>query len=428
MGKGRFPRSKNDNRSKRQAPMHFEMLEQYNLQDMAFICAQCSFCQVGHGACPTYKVKRRDSYSGKGKMIIARALLQGRLSPSEALEGLRDAVFGCTLCGGCEEVCQVDIPFVQIYQLLRGEFLKLNLWPEQLKMMKKTLIKTRNVQGQPNIDRVEGWSYWHPDEDALLEKVGQPAETGFFVGCGSSFRGIAIQATIATTLILDDAGIEYTLLGEDEWCCGAPLIMTGDFEGAKEFALHNIEEFRKLGVKRIVTNCPGCYKMWHHEYHQLLGIDHEFEIVYGPVLYAKLVEEGKLEGKIKDLPVSVTFHDPCDAGRNSGIYEEPRVVLKNIPGLRFEELPHNRENSYCCGSGGVLRAQDEEFCLKINELKVRDIEQTDADWVISACPSCVDFINTGLPEAGSEKKSKDLAVLLAEALGHTWDGLDDVYG
>ncbi|MHA1734783.1 MAG: heterodisulfide reductase-related iron-sulfur binding cluster, partial [Candidatus Thorarchaeota archaeon] len=82
---------------------------------------------------------------------------------------------------------------------------------------------------------------------------------------------------------------------------------------------------------------------------------------------------------------------------------------------------------YCCGSGGVLRAVDEGFSMKINGLKVKDIEQTSADWVISACPSCVDFINAGLPEAGLEKRSKDLAVILAEAMGLTWDGLDEAY-
>ncbi|MCF2138376.1 MAG: (Fe-S)-binding protein [Candidatus Thorarchaeota archaeon] len=408
--------------------MRFQMLEEFGLQDMPFICAQCSFCQVGHGACPTYKVMRRDSYSGKGKMIIARALLQGRISTDDALEGLRDAVFGCTLCGACEEVCQVDIPFVKLYEILRGEFLKRDLWPEQLKMMRNVLLKSKNIQGQPQMDRVEGWSYWHPDEDALLDKVGREAETAFFVGCASSYRGIAIQATIATTLIMDKIGEDYTLLGEEEWCCGAPLIMTGDFEKAREFALHNIEEYKKLGVKRIITNCPGCFKIWDHEYHEMLGIDHDFEILYGPVYFAKMIEEGRMKDHIKELDIKVTFHDGCDAGRNSGIYDEPRVVLENIPGLHFEELPHNRENSYCCGSGGVLRAQDEDFCLKINELKVRDIEQTDADWVISACPSCVDFINEGLPEAGSQKRSKDLAVILAEAMGFTWDGLDEVYG
>ncbi|MGQ4871798.1 MAG: (Fe-S)-binding protein [Candidatus Thorarchaeota archaeon] len=407
--------------------MQFHMLQQFNLQDMPFICAQCSFCQVGHGACPTYKVTRRDSYSGKGKMLIARALIQGRLSEKDALEGLRDAVFGCTLCGACEEVCQVDIPFVKIYQLLRGEFLKRDMWPEQLKLMRNTVLKTRNIQGQPQMDRVEGWSYWHPDEDALLEHVGRNAETGFFVGCASSYRGVPIQATIATTLIMDKVGEDYTLLGEEEWCCGAPLIMTGDLDTAREFALHNIEKFHELGVKRIVTNCPGCYKMWAHEYHELLGIDHDFEVIYGPAYFAKLLEEGKLQEHIKGLDISVTFHDGCDAGRNSGIYEEPRIVLRNIPGLKFEELPHNRENCYCCGSGGVLRAVDEGFSMKINELKVKDIEQTSADWVISACPSCVDFINAGLPEAGSEKRSKDLAVILAEAMGLTWDGLDEAY-
>ena len=239
--------------------MNFPTLEKYGLTDMAFTCAQCSFCQTGHGACPTHKVKHREVYSGRGKMLLTRSLLQGRIKPSKGLEALRDGVFGCTLCGGCEEVCQVDIPFVEVYQCLRADFLKMGLAPEALNMAKDTMLKTFNINGQPQMDRVEGWSYWHPDEDALLDLLNREAKVGFFAGCASSFKGVPIQATIATSLILEKAGVDFTMLGEEEWCCGAPMIMTGDFETAKAFATHNIEAFEKLGVEKVVTNCPGCY-------------------------------------------------------------------------------------------------------------------------------------------------------------------------
>jgi len=404
----------------------FPLLEKYGLQDIAFTCANCSYCQVGHGACPTFKVKHRDSYSGKGKMVLTRLLIQGRIEESEALEGLRDAIFGCTLCGGCEEICQVDIPFVEIYQLLRGEFLDKGMWPEPLCTARETLLKTDNILGQPQMDRIEGWSYWHPDEDMVLDAEGRKAKTAFYVGCTSSFKGVSIQATIATTLIMDKIGEEFTMLGEQEQCCGAPMIMTGDFETAKKYALHNIEKFKELGVERIVTNCPGCYNMWSKEYHHFLNIDHPFEIVYGAAYLAEQIENGKLEFNTP-LDTKITFHDGCDAGRNAGFYEEPRKVIAALPGVEFEELPHNKENCYCCGSGGVLRAVDNDFAVAINDMKIEDIEKVEADVVVSACPSCVDFMKNQLPGAGSSKTSKDLAVLAAEALGLTWDGLDEVY-
>ncbi|MFW9953877.1 MAG: (Fe-S)-binding protein [Candidatus Thorarchaeota archaeon] len=406
--------------------MKFPLLESFNLQNMPFTCAQCSFCQVGNGACPTYKVKRKDSYSGKGKMVLARNLMQGRIKPSEGLSGLRDAIFGCTLCGGCEEICQVDIPFVKIYQLMRAEFLKRGMWPEGLNMARDTLLKANNIQGQSQMDRIEGWSYWHPDEDMVLDLQGQKAKTAFFAGCSSSYKGVSIQGTIASTLIMNKAGEEFTMLGEDEYCCGAPMIMTGDFETAKKFALHNIEKFKSLGVERIFTNCPGCYKMWSHEYHEFLDIDHEFEILYGAEYLVELIDNGKLEMNTP-LDLTVTFHDGCDAGRNSGFYEEPRKVLEHIPGITFEELPHNKNNSFCCGSGGVLRAVDDGFAQSINKLKVQDIEATNADVVASHCPACVDFMHNQLPKAGSSKVSKDLVVLVAQALGYEWDGLEEIY-
>ncbi|TXT55655.1 MAG: hypothetical protein BAJATHORv1_30035 [Candidatus Thorarchaeota archaeon] len=407
--------------------MEFPSLKERGLDIHAFTCAQCSFCQVGHGACPTYKVKRVDSYSGKGKMLITRALAQKRISKEEGLEGLRDGIFGCTLCGGCEEVCQVDIPFIQIYQLMRSDFKDMGMWPEGLGDAKAMLMKSRNIQGQPQMDRIEGWSYWHPEEDYLLDREGVKSKTAIFLGCASSFKAVPIQASIATAMIMEKIDEEFTMLGEEEWCCGAPLIMTGDFEGAKEFALHNIRKYKELGVERIVTNCPGCYKMWAHEYHEFLDIDHEFEIIYGADFFMRLIDEGKMNNISSDYEATVTFHDGCDAGRNAGFYEEPRKVLENLPGVTFEELPHNKANCYCCGSGGVLRAFDNEFALQINELKVEDIEQTNTDIVVSMCPSCVDFMHGQLPVAGSEKASMDLAVIIAKSLGLEWEGLDEVY-
>jgi len=407
--------------------MRFNSLEKYDLRDMALKCAQCSYCQVGHGACPTYKVKWLDSYSGKGKMLIAKALMLERLKADDGLEGLRDAVFGCTLCGGCEEICQVDIPFVKLYQLMRSDFREMGLWPEGLNEARDTLVRYRNVQGQSQTERIDGWSYWHPNEDSLLRHERKNAKTAFFMGCVSSFNAVPIQATISSTLILDKLGQDFTFLGDEEECCGAPLIMTGDFETAREFANHNIQKFRELGVEKIITNCPGCYRIWNQEYKELLGIEHPFVILYGYEYLANLMDEGKFDNLLSPLRATVTFHDGCDAGRNTGFFEEPRKILENIPGIEFVELPHNKENCYCCGSGGVLRAHDEEFASRISQLKVQDIENTRADWVISGCPSCVDFLQYQLLKWESTKKSKDLAVLLGESLGLRWDGLDDVY-
>jgi Fe-S oxidoreductase len=324
-------------------------------------------------------------------------------------------------------VCQVDIPFIKLYQVMRAQFLKMGMWPENLKITRETLLKTFNVQGQSQMDRIDGWSYWHPDENALLGHVGRAAKTGFFTGCSSSFKGLPIQATIATTLIMDRVSEDYTMLGDKEWCCGAPLILSGDFETARRLAEHNIEEYRRLGVNRIMTNCPGCWRMWAHEYHEFLGIDVPFEIVYGPQYLADIVDNGRLNNITKSFEAVVTYHDGCDAGRNSGFFEEPRKVLESLPGVTLEELPHNKNNCFCCGSGGVLRATDVDFANRISGLKAKDVEATNASQVITGCPSCVEYMHDQLPQFGVDKQVKDLAVLVAQALGLTWDGLQEVY-
>ena len=149
-------------------------------------------------------------------------------------------------------------------------------------------------------------------------------------------------------------------------------------------------------------------------------------MVYGYDYIANLIEDGKIEFE-KPLNIKLTYHDGCDAGRNSGFYDEPRRIIAALPGVEFEELPHNKENCYCCGSGGVLRAFDTEFAGNISELKAKDIERTDADVVATGCPSCVEYMKDQLPQHGSNKVVKDLMVLVAEAMGITWDGLDEIY-
>ena len=166
--------------------------------------------------------------------------------------------------------------------------------------------------------------------------------------------------------------------------------------------------------------------MWAHEYEEFLGIDHGFEVLYGYDYIAKLIKEGKIEFT-NPLNIKLTYHDGCDAGRNAGLYDEPREVIKALPGVEFEELPHNKENCYCCGSGGVLRAVDGNFAADISKLKADDIKRTSADVVASGCPSCVEYLKDQLPQAGCDKTVKDLMVLTAQAMGLEWDGLDEIY-
>ena len=166
--------------------------------------------------------------------------------------------------------------------------------------------------------------------------------------------------------------------------------------------------------------------MWAHEYKAFLGIDHGFKVQYGYEYLEELIKEGKVEFS-NPLNIKLTYHDGCDAGRNSGFYDPPREVIKTLPGVEFEELPHNKESCYCCGSGGVLRAIDNEFAGDISKLKADEIKQSQADVVASGCPSCVEYLKDQLPQNGCDTVSKDLMVLAAQAMGLSWDGLDEIY-
>src|SRR5512135_634386 len=152
------------------------------------------------------------------------------------------------------------------------------------------------------------------------------------------------------SLIMERAGLSFTTLGGDEWCCGFPLQIAGMGQHAQAVARHNVEAVRALGARRLVATCPSCYHTWAHEYSRMLDEPLGFEVLHATELLAELVEAGKIE--LHSLEQVATYHDPCDLGRTSGIYDAPRRIIQAIPGIKFVEMADNREMSLCCGGGG----------------------------------------------------------------------------
>lgn len=191
---------------------------------------------------------------------------------------------------------------------------------------------------------------------------------------------------MALAEILDVGKVDFTLLGEEEWCCGFPMLGAGLKELFKEFMDHNLEAVREKGAKRIIFACPSCYQMWREYYPS------EFEIVHASQFLMEMVKEKRLP--LQELPMTVTYHDPCDLGRGARVYEEPREVIRSIPGIKLVEFTQNRENCQCCGGGGNLEMIDANLSAEIAKRKIEDAQSTGAQAIITSCQQCVRTMTT----------------------------------
>jgi Fe-S oxidoreductase len=185
-------------------------------------------------------------------------------------------------------------------------------------------------------------------------------------------------------------------------------------DGAAATIRHNNARIAEMGAKTVVMTCPGCYRVWKEEYLDVVPEKHGFDVLHATEYIGNLIDGGNL--KMNNIEKTVTYHDPCDLGRNSGIYQPPRDLLARIPGLQFRELAQNREFTSCCGSGGDLLACNQELAMEIAGKKVAEIQLTGADTVATACPSCVRAISMARTTAKAQLNVTDISELVWNAV------------
>jgi heterodisulfide reductase subunit D len=191
---------------------------------------------------------------------------------------------------------------------------------------------------------------------------------------------------MALAEVLEKARADFTLLGKEEWCCGFPLLGAGLREHMQDLIDHNIEAVKEKGAHTVVFACPSCYQMWREYY------PYDFEIYHITQYLNQLITSGSLA--LKEIELTVTYHDPCDLGRGSREYEAPRDVIQAIPGVKLIEMAHSRENCLCCGGGGNLEMIDAGLSGEIAKAKIDEVMATGAEAVITACQQCVRTMST----------------------------------
>ena len=208
---------------------------------------------------------------------------------------------------------------------------------------------------------------------------------GFFFGCTASL--IRRDVFEATEKVLEAAGLDYEVMGVER-CCGMPLILPGYMDEARVWALENVEEMKRRGLSTLVTGCPSCYRSFTHFYPDKLGVEVPFKVLHFTQLVDKLIEDERLKPR-GEVAMRVAYHDPCELGRMSHIYEEPRRILSAIPGLVVKEVRLNRELSACCGNGGLVRSVFPTVSVKVGLEKLEmEVVPLEVDAVVSACPFC----------------------------------------
>lgn len=377
-------------------------------EDEYLQCIRCGLCL---SVCPHYRLTLSETDSPRARVALLRAVREGLIE-----EPSRDTAaqfFRCLLCGACTFACPSGVTVDRILELTRGEMSDLGLMPEPLAMLGERIAEGHNISGEPNENRLM-WTDNLPEPPSGIGK--EQAEVVYFVGCVSAMFPRSYSVAQSFVELLEKADVDYGLLGEQEWCCGYPQAISGEREQARETMRHNLEAVQALGARTLVTTCPSCYHFWEHTYPVALEAeDLGLEVVHATELIADLLEEGRLPLREDQREQVVTYHDPCDLGRKSGIFEAPRRVLTQIPGVTLEEMPENQEGSHCCGGGGNLESFDPELSEAIAARRIHQAAETGAKTLISACQQCERTLFNAARSERIRIRSKDIVEVVMEA-------------
>jgi Fe-S oxidoreductase len=306
---------------------------------------------------------------------------------------IREAAFGlteiegedvwrCTTCGACPAQCPRGVKQIDVSVALRRVASAYDIFPASVRSARTaraSLISEGNpLQGDRG--KRADWA-----KDLAVKPYTEDMEVLYFVGCYLSYDPRMKKVATATANILNKAGVNFGILGDKESCCGESIRKTGAEDVFKNLAKGNIKTFIDNGVKKIIVSSPHCYHTFKNEYPEFMV---HFEVVHMNQYLLELINDGRLEIK-GELPKTVTYHDPCYLGRHNGIYDEPRDVLKSIPGLELVEMADHGKNSLCCGGGGGRIWMDTPKEERFSDIRLEQANEVGAQILATSCPYCI---------------------------------------
>ena len=319
----------------------------------------------------------------------------------------------CTTCKSCQVRCPRGIPITDTMIALKEYAMRVDVnVPDGMKMFGETITTNHNISSDDNKNR-QIWSQNLAHIPRGVKPRRRKAEVLYFIGCVSSFYPRVYSIPQAFVQIMEQADVEFTTLGGDEWCCGYPLHIAGMGDRMAKLAEHNVQKARAVGAKKIVFTCPSCYYAWSHLYPEVVDIS-GIQLQHASEFLAELLAgDGLALGSVEDV---VTYHDPCDLGRKSGVYDAPREVLARIPGLEFREMSASRENALCCGGGGDVEVADRTVTAGVAAQRMAQVQATGAKYVLSACQQCKRTLQEGARQNKIRVRAMDLTELVWKSM------------
>jgi Fe-S oxidoreductase len=360
------------------------------------LCYQCGLCDV---VCPWNRVR---SFS-------MRKLIREATFGLTEIEG--EDIWRCTTCGSCPRQCPRGVQQIDLTMAFRRIASEYDVFPVSVRSarsVRTSLLAEGNPLNEPRSKRAD-WA-----RNLSLKPFAEGMDALFFVCCYLSYDPRLNKVAAATAAILQKADVDFGILGTSENCCGESARKTGDEELFKRLARENIKTFVDRGVKKIVVSSPHCYHTFKNEYPEFMV---SFEVLHVSQYLQALLEEGKLAPK-KEYGRKVAFHDPCYLGRHNGIFDEPRNVLKKIPGLELVEMADSRKDSLCCGGGGGRIWMDTPKGERFSDLRLQQAKEAGAEVLATSCPYCITMFEES--RAGLEEPDgieiKDITEIVQEVL------------
>lgn len=372
-------------------------------QQLVLSCIQCGTCS---STCPTALAM---DYTPRHLWRMVKAGLTDEVLNSSAF-------WFCTSCYACTNQCPRGIhpgeTMLRLKQAVaEGEG---GVMPENMARFGNTVVEYHNISGEANDTRLIWMENLAETERPAGRVSRRDAQVLYFVGCVSSFYPASYHIPQAFVQIMGRAGVDFTLLGGEEWCCGYPLLNAGMVEEMAETAEYNLNKAHELDIERIVMTCPSCFHAWHNVYPELLGRPLDIKVVHAAQLLAELIEQDHIE--MGPLEKRVTYHDPCDLGRKGGVYEAPRFVLQHIPGVDFIEMREHGPNAACCGGGGNLEAVEPTLVNRVAEARIIQAQDSGAEVVASACQQCKRTLRSSARRTKTRMRVMDITELVWAAM------------
>jgi len=377
----------------------------------AYACSQCGYCVP---ECDQFYGRGWESQSPRGKWYWLREYIEGREKWDQYMV---DSFIACTTCELCNLRCSANLPIEPSWLKMRGKLIdtdKRMTFPP-FEMMAAALRKEGDIWAGYRKNRFD----WFPEDLKAKHGPGKKAKAVYFAGCTASY--VEHDIGMASVRLLDETGIDYTIIGKKENCCGTPMLMAGKWDVFTETIKKNIKAVKETGADTVISSCPACDMMWRHVYPQWakkLGIEYDIKAKHYSEVVAEKIRTKEFTFPENDIkPIKVSWHDSCHMGRVSGVYDEPREIIKAIPNVDLVEMDYIKDEAHCCGSVITL-IKDPPVAADIGKKRLDEAIENGAEKILALCPCCEFQFRVTADKKKLPIEIADLANFACQALGY----------